>query len=226
MLVTTVALVAFVAALVWLWRRKARDTADCAAILGLSPAPRTFSRGTTAEGFAYGQTILLSGMLQGFPATLTERRVRRPRAPSRQRQGSQFTVLALTLPSAPPARLRLQPRGVLRMVEVAVGSESTPVPVDAAFDEAYLLYTDDPHAALRVLTPAVRADLLAFRAAFSTADPSSLAGRASSGLVLGSFEVGQREAIYSLYGSPMKATATQVKAAVPLLARLACSRPE
>lgn len=221
MLGATFAALTFLAVIAWLWRLKSKDAEDSARVLGLARVPRQVTRGTTPEGFAYTQSLLLGGTLEGLAATVGERSVRRPGVVARRGEGSQLTVLTLTPTSPPRARFRLQPRGVLRMLEVAMTGDATPIVTDPAFDEAYHVYTDDPVAALSVLTPQFRRDLLAFRANITSADPSSVAARLSSGLVLGSFEVGASTVSYSLFGSPTKTSAEHLAAVAPLLARLA-----
>jgi len=94
------------AVLWWLFRLRQRDMAQCQAVLGLAPAQKSppkspLKPGTTPEGFAAFDHLLLEGTLLDRPATFSLRRVRSPKVARRDRRGSDFTVLSFTL--QPPA---------------------------------------------------------------------------------------------------------------------------
>lgn len=221
---TAVLLLALMGGILWfLYRLKARDVANCAAVLGLAVVKPETTKGTTPEGLAFVQRRLLRGSLLGHQATLSERTVRHPRAPRPSRGSSQFTVLELTLPASTMASIRLQPEGMLGVVEQVVrGGAGDRVAIEPSFDAAYTTYSDDPPRAREVLTPALRAQLLAFRA--SVADlPTSVAGRMASALMLGTLHVEGSAARYVLWGSPTTKTAEQAKAAAPVLLELAAA---
>ncbi|MGE0448197.1 MAG: hypothetical protein AB7Q29_01295 [Vicinamibacterales bacterium] len=217
-------LLAFGAALWFLVRLKRQDTQRCREILALEPAPSQTMRGTTPEGFSFSQTAILQGVMLGHAATLWARTVRHPLAAKRRRTGSQFTVLELALTRPARFALRIQPAGLLETLEWASrGPADDRVPIESAFDEAYVVYTSSPADAKAVLTPAVRASLLEFRSRVGGNLPSTTAGRLSSALVLGTFDIEGSNARYALFGSPTAATAEQVKAAAPVLTQLAAA---
>lgn len=222
-MVLIIVLVFFGAALWWLFRLRQRDIAQCQAVLGLLPAQRAKPEsGTTPEGFASFEHVLLQGTLLERPATLSLRRVRSPRVARRDRRGSDFTVLTITLERPAQVALRLQPTGLLGAVEGWLrGAPTDRVSVDDSFDPAYTVYSDDPTAALAVLTPAMRERLLAFHAQMMGTPSTSVAGKMASGLILGTFQIDGTIARYLLLGSPMKTTAEHVKAAAPILLELA-----
>ncbi len=218
-----VGLVLLGAALWWLFRLKQRDLRECREVLGLAPASGApVERGTTPEGFAYVQRAELRGTLLGRPATLAQRDVRYPRGSQYRRRGSAFTVLELALDRPARASLRIQPAGVLGVVEALVRGEPTDrVAIDPDFDAAYLVYSDAPTAVLTVLTPAMRERLMAFRAQTAPGLATSTAAKLASGFVLGTFHVDGATARYLAFGTPAKATAEHVKAAAPVLLELA-----
>ena len=218
-----IGLVVFVAVLWWLYRFKQRDIGHCQEVLGLAPVPRAVSRrGTTPEGFAFVERDVLQGTMLGRPAVLAHRTVRSPLAPRRQRHGSDFTVLALTLDAPARVSIRLQPTGVLGSVETLVrGGATDRVAIDPTFDEAWVVYCDSPTAAVTLLTPALRERLLAFRAQIAGELPTSTAGKMASAFVVGTFHIDGAEARYLAFGSPTRATAEQVKAAAPVMVEVA-----
>lgn len=222
---------AFVAGLVvlgvvfwFLMRLKQQDLAHCREVLGLAAAPSATSRGTTPEGFSYSQTTLLQGTMNGCPAVLSARTVGVRTGPPGRRRGSQFTVLDLTLPRPVRTALRLQPAGMLGGLEDAMrGPASDRVPIDAPFDVAYVVYSNQAADARAVLTPATREALLAFHARFVGDHSAPATARLASALVLGTFQLQGTAASYVLFGSPTKAVAEHLKAAVPLLLELAAA---
>ena len=215
-------LVALGVALWFLVRLKRKDTADCAAVLGLPPAPAATTRGTTPEGFEFSETSVLSGTLLGRRAVLLERFVRHPAISARRRKGSHFTVLELTLERPVRVPIRLQPTGVLGALEALVKADTADsVSTDPEFDAAYTVYAADASAVAVLLDPDLRQHILAFRSEAAGELPDSVPGRLSSGLVLGTFHVEGATARYVLFGSPTKATAQQLKAAAPLLLAIA-----
>lgn len=219
---TAVLILALMGGVLWfLFQLKKRDIADCATVLALAPAAAQTTKGTTPEGFAYTQRLLLNGVLLGHPAALYERTVRHPTWARHKRRSSQFTVLEFSITPPVSASIRLQPEGTLGWVEQLVrGRADDRVTIEPTFDTAFATYAADPALARSILTPLLRERLLAFRAA--TADlPSSIAGRMASGLVLGTFHIDGSTARYALFGSPIKSTAEQVKAAAPVLLELA-----
>lgn len=217
-----VGLLLFVVALWWLRRLKQRDLAEVCAVLGLEPAPFQSTRGTSPEGFACVDHRLLHGTVSGHPAVLVSRGVRHPRASRLRRTGSEFTLLELTLPRAVATTLRVQPSGLLDVLEGALrGGADDRVPIEPAFDEAYVVHSDRPEAARTALNGPLQARLLAFRTAVAGSLPASLPGAMASGLQLGTFHVDGAVARYVVFGSPTRATAEHAKAAVPLLLALA-----
>lgn len=123
--------------------------------------------------------------------------------------------------SSRAAVFRLQPVGFMRTLEQMHQEAPSPVPTgEAAFDAAYRLYTDDPAAALAVLAPDLRRDVLAFRAAVSGNFETSGVGGLASALLMGSFDIGRESSTYYVYGSPTRKIAEHLKAAAPLVLRL------
>ncbi len=212
--------------LFWLYRMKSADVAACAAVLGLAPAASRSTRGTTAEGFEFHETLLLAGTLHGCVAEVAERRVRynlgRPSGARRQ-QGSLLSVLRLTALSPRVATFRLQPAGMMGAIEQVQQGATPPVVAtgDAAFDAAWRLYAPDPAAALLVLTPARRAAIMALRDQAGVPLPANAAGAMASALLLGTLEVTASGVSYTLYGFPSKKIGLHLQAAAPLLADLA-----
>jgi len=220
-----IGLLIFGAALWLLYRLKARDVANCRAVLDLALADGRADRGTTPEGFAYDQRALLQGTMLGRPAVLWSRTVRHPRFAAGKRRSSEFTVLEFTLPQPVRGPLRLQPAGVLGALEGLLREPAGDlVAIDPVFDAAYVVHARPETGVLLILDPARREQLLAFRARMAGELPaSSAAGRLSSGLVLGTFQLHGSTASYTLFGSPVQATAEHVKAAAPLLLDLAAA---
>ena len=219
------ALALFGVVLWFLYRQKQDDLARCREILGLDPAPSGRTSGTTAEGFAYAQSVVAAGQVHGRPATLFERTVRSPHAPKTTRhRGGQFTVFEVGLPSSVRVPLRLQPAGVLGALErFSRGAADDRVPIAPDFDAAYVTYSSDPDGARAVLTPALREQVLAFRTAVAGPLSASIAGKMASGLVLGTFQVDGTTASYAIAGSPTKAIAEHVSTAVPVLLGIAAA---
>lgn len=217
-----VGLVLFGAAIWFLYRLKARDIADCAAVLGLVPGDGRSNRGTTPEGFAYYQRAVLHGTIRGFPGTLWSRHVRHPRMARRRRRGSEFTVLEVALDAPVRTPLRIQPAGILETLESWIqGAPTDVVAVDDAFGAAYVVHAGHIADARSVLSAPMRARILAFRSQVGGALPPTTAGKLSSGLVLGTFILEGTTAVYAVFGSPTKAVAEHVKVAAPLLLDLA-----
>ena len=217
-----IGIIVIVAVLVWLYKASDKGIADCSTILGLPrvPAP-VHSSGTSSEGFYFYQSLHLKGTIEGVPAELALRNMKRRKTLVGRPQGSHFTVLTL-FPSQPVGTsFRLQPAGMMGVIEeLQHGAHITAPTGDAAFDAAYRLYTTDAPGALAVLTPAMRRDLLAFRDAVAGPLPDNLTGKMASAFVLGSIEVEPGKVLYSLYGSPTAKIATHLKQVVPLLLRL------
>lgn len=217
-----VGLVLFAAALWFLYRLKARDIAACAAVLGLTPGDGRSTRGVTPEGFTYYQRAVLQGTMLGCPATVWSRTVKHPRLGKYRNRGSEFTVLELTLDRPVRTGLRLQPAGVLGVLESWMqGPPLDVVPVDAGFDAAYVVHASHLIEARAVLSAPMRDKVLAFRSRVAGNLPATAAGQLSSGLVLGTFFLAETTAAYAMFGSPTKAVAEHVKAAAPILLELA-----
>jgi len=217
-------LVALGVALWFLIQLKKKDTAACAEVLGLKPAPARTERGITPEGFKFSQTTMLEGRIDGRAATLWSRTLARTTGSKRSGRRSMFTVLDLTLRRPARVPLRIQPVGVLGALEemlTAPDNRAARVAMDARFDEAYTVYSASATDAIVALTPALRESLLEFRARVAGPLPSNVAGHLASGLVLGTFYLDGAFVRYAVYGSPTKATAEHVKAAVPIMIALA-----
>jgi hypothetical protein len=217
-----IGIIAIVAVLVWLYKASDKGIADCSAILGLPrvPAP-VHSSGTSSEGFYFYQSLYLKGSLEGVPAELAVRNVKHRKTRTGRHAGSHFTVLTL-LPTQPlGTSFRLQPAGMMGVIEeLQHGAHITAPTGDAAFDAAFRLYTTDAPGAVAVLTPDMRRDLLAFRDHVAGPLPDNVAGKMASAFVLGSIEVEPGKVLYSLYGSPSLKIATHLQHVVPLLVRL------
>lgn len=216
----------FAGLLLWLVRKTARDIDDSARVLGLQKAAtRVQTRGSSADGFAYHETLTLEGTIDGRRAELAVRTVKARPTGSRTR-GSRFTVLTLHHGRADAPRLRLQPAGMLETLEaLQKGTATDVVPTgDAAFDAVYTLHAPDPSRALGVLTPELRRDLLAFRTAAAGPLPATTTGGMAAALLLGSFEVDETVSRYTLFGSPTLKLAEHIRRAVPLMTRLSGSR--
>ncbi len=225
MLTFLVGMAALAAVLWWLHRLKQQDLADCAAILGLAPDDRVeTAAGRTAEGFNYSQRRVLTGSIDGNEAGLSVRNLRSPVSPKLSRKINQFSVLTIRHRSPWAVPFRLQPAGFLGTIErlhrETVDAATTG---DAAFDEAYQLYASDPAAALRVLTPDVRREVLAFREASAGKVPAATATAVGSALLLGTFEIGPESSSYYVYGSPTRKVAEHLALAAPLVARLSAA---
>lgn len=217
-------LAAMAAVLYWLYRKKAQDLDDCVDVLGLQRATRRVeTNGTSVEGFAYHQSLLLEGTLEGQRAELSVRTVKR--VPNRvRRHGSQLTVLALDTGSKATGRFRLQPAGMMRLLEdVQHGAPPIVATGDADFDAAYRLYADDGTVP-SVLDAQLRRAILELRAQVGGALPDNVAGAMASALVLGSFEVEPGTVRYVLFGSPIRAVAEHLRKAAPLMVRLGSAR--
>jgi len=217
-----IGLALFAAALYALSRLKQKDLNEAAAAVGLSRVAQSSGvKGTTAEGRPCRDTDVARGTVAALAATLINRSIPKVLAPRRDRVATQFTILSLHLPSPPPAALRLQPVGWSRGLEAITQSPPPAVPTgDAAFDTAWHLYSDSPAAALLVLTPDVRASLVAWRHACVPEGPA-WTEHASSALLLGSFEITPDRASYVLFGSPTRNTGAHIAGTVTLLTTLA-----
>lgn len=225
-----VGMLLFAAALWYLYHLKQQDLANCQQVLGLTPVKgATVERGTTPEGFAFIDQVVMQGVMHGLPATLVHRTVRSPIAPKMQKKGSSFTVLSFAL--ARPARvsLRIQPAGMLTGVEsLTRGPEASAadrIAIDEEFDRAFVVYSDKPSEVLTVLTPPLRDSLLNFRTQLAGTSPDSVAAKLASPFLVGTFHIEGTTARYLAYGSPTKATAEHVKSAAPVLLELAQSGP-
>jgi hypothetical protein len=216
-----IGLVAFGLALVWLARLKQRDLDSSAAVLGFQRVKDgATTQHQTAEGWPCRDTVIAAGRVGMLDATLSVRSIPHVLSPAKKRVATQFTLLSLSLAGAPPAQFRLQPVGVAGNLEAATSGGDGPAGVatgDAAFDAAFRVYTENPTAALLVLTAEVRAALVALRAESVPHAGQYLA----SALLLGTFEVHAARATYCIYGSPTTKTAQRVLRASPLLSRLA-----
>lgn len=217
-----IGLIIIVAILVWLYRAQMKSFADCASILGMPQATtRSETKGTTAEGFYFHQSLLLKGSIEGMSAEVYIRNVRRSKVRNSRQSGSQFTVLAL-FPSHPPAAaFRLQPVGMMGVIETLQQGAPTALPTgDSDFDAAFHLYTSDARGALAALSPNLRRDLLAFRQTVAGVLTDSLASKMASAFLLGSIDVEPHLVRYSMPGSPSAKIAEHLKLVAPLLARL------
>ena len=205
-----IGIIIIVAVLIWLYRAQMKSFAECASILGMPQATtRSETNGTTAEGFYFHQSLLLKGSIEGVPAEVCIRNVRRTKVRNSRQAGSQLTVLALFPTRSASTAFRLQPVGMLRAVENYQQGAPEIVPTgDSDFDAAFHLYTSNERGALAVLTPDLRRDLLAFRQ--TVASP----------YLLGSIEVGPGLIRYSLSGSPSAKIAEHLKLVASLLVRL------
>ena len=217
-----IGIIIIVAVLIWLYRFQMKAFADCASILGMPQATtRSETNGTTAEGFYFHQSLLLKGSIEGVPAEVCIRNIRHSKFRTTGRHGSQFTVLALfpTRPSA--AAFRLQPVGMMAVIETLQQGYPTAVPTgDSDFDAAFHLFTSDSRGALAALTPDLRRDLLLFRQTVASILTDSLASKMASAYLLGSIEIEPQLVRYSLPGSPTAKIAEHLKLVAPLLARL------
>ena len=210
------------AVLIWLYRAQMKSFADCASILGMPQATtRSETNGTTPEGFYFHQSLLLKGSIEGVPAEVCIRNIRRSKVRTPRQSGSQFTVLALFPTHSAPTAFRLQPVGMLRAIETYQQGAPDVVPTgDPDFDAAYHLYTSDERGSLAVLTAGLRRDLLAFRQTVAGILTPSLASKLASPYLLGSIEVEPGLVRYSLPGSPSVKIAEHLKLVAPLLARI------
>lgn len=221
-LVAVVGLALFVLALYGLRRLKQKDVTEAAGVLGLtivSAAPT--AKGTTAEGWPCHDTVLATGQLSGMRAELIARSIPNLLTPRKERVASQFTLLSL-FPSTPLAvALRLQPTGLSRAIEQLTHNAPTPLLTgDAAFDDAFHVYASDPDSALRLLTPELRSQLVAFASASVPAGWKP-AQQLAAGLMLGTFQVTAERITYSAFGSPTRKLAEHIAGVAPVLAALA-----
>lgn len=219
-----VGILLFAAALWYLYHLKQQDLAHCQQVLGLTPVKgAAVERGTTPEGFAFIDQVVLQGVMHGLPATLLHRTVRSPIAPKMQKKGSSFTVLSFDLARPPRVSLRIQPAGMLAGVEsLTRGAEASAdrISIDDEFDRAFVVYSNTPAEVMTVLTRPLRARLLAFRTQIAGSHPDSVATKLASPFLIGTFHIEGATARYLAYGSPAKATAEHVKSASPLLLQL------
>lgn len=223
-----VGMVMFAAALVWLHRSKQAGVTACASALGLAGVSgRIERRGETAEGLAFYEQLRARGTLAGCGAEVWERQVRRPvDVKYRKSRGSTLTVLELKPGRLPGHRCRLQPTGMMGVVEHLMKGAQDPVATgDAAFDAAFTLYADEAAGALVALPVELRRDMLAFRESVTGKLPSSGAGNLAASLVVGSFEVGPDRVAYGAFGTPSGKIGAHLRQAAPLLARLAGIQP-
>lgn len=217
-----IGLIIILAVLVWLYRAQKQSFTDCASILGMPQATtRSETNGTTSEGFYFHQSLLLKGSIEGVPAEVCIRNIRHSKFRTTGRHGSQFTVLALFPTRSLTPAYRLQPAGMMGVIESLQHRTPNAVPTgDSDFDAAYHLYTSDARSALAALTPTLRRDLLAFRQNVASMLTDSLASKLASAFLLGSIEVEPNLVRYSLPGSPSAKIAEHLKQVAPLLARL------
>ena len=215
-----IGIIVIIAVLVWLYKASDKGIADCSTILGLPrvPAPVS-SSGTSSEGFYFYQSLHLKGTLEGVPAELALRNMKRRKTVMGRPQGSHFTVLTL-FPTQPVATsFRLQPAGMMGVIEeMQQGAHLTAPTGDAAFDTAYRLYTTT-HPAPLPFSPPIRAITSPFTIS-SQAPARQHRRQMAFAFVLGSIEVEPGKVLYSLYGSPTAKIATHLKQVVPLLLRL------
>ncbi len=217
-----VALLAVVALIIWLNRSNRAAVAACAQGLGLGPGDSVVTTGTTPEGLSYRQQVIAQGAIGAQRATLHVRTTRRSKNTPSSRGTSEFTVLTLSPGSADRSAFRLQPAGMMRVVEVIQRGVTAFTPTgDAEFDAAWHLYVGDSESSPAVLTPELRRDLTAFSRSMLGTSPDSVAGKMASALLLGSFNVTSESVSYALLGSPSAKVADHLRQAVPLLARVA-----
>ena len=216
-------LVALAVALFFLIKLKHKDVAEAAAVLGLTPVAKgAQSRGRTAEGWEFHETVFADGTVEGVPAQLLARMIRGVVMPKASRNVAQFTVLALGGAAPRRTSLRLQPAGVMRELEAFTkGAPPAIATGDAAFDEAYRLYVEEPAAAMLAVTPDLRQALLALHASAGAGKPGTTVNYLASSSLLGTFDITPDRATFYVYGSPTRSTAERVKAAAPILVRLA-----
>ncbi|MCC7106843.1 MAG: hypothetical protein IT307_17050 [Chloroflexi bacterium] len=217
-----IGLVLFAAALYGLFRLKQKDIAESAAVLELAVSKGAQSKGRMSEGWEFHEGVVAQGTLEGVPAVLSSRMIKGIVAPKANRSVTQFTVLSLQAKAPASLSLRLQPAGVTRLAEQLTQGAPVVVPTgDAAFDEAYKLYSDNPAAAIAAIGPDVRAAMLGLYAASGVGRPGTPANYLASASLLGTFEIAPDRSVYYVFGSPTKKVAEHIKAAAPILARLA-----
>lgn len=222
-----VALVLFSGVVYWLYRAKQADVAACAAALGLANASeKIVRRGHTAEGLAFFEQLRARGEAAGCGAEVWERQIKRAVDQKyRQSRGSTLTVLEIK-PSRPaPHSFRIQPVGVMGVIEkLTQGTPESVATGDAAFDGAFTLYTKDAAGALAVLTPDARRDLLEFRRTVAGDVATLQAGNLAVSLMLGSFEISPDRVSVGVFGTPSRKIGEQLRRAAPLLAKLSETR--
>lgn len=217
-----VALLAVVGIILWLYWSNRAAVAACVQALGLGPGDSVVTSGTTPEGLSYRQQLIAQGTIGSQRATLHARTTRRAKGAPSSRGTSEFTVLTLSPVPAGTPPFRLQPAGMMRVVEVIQQGMTDITPTgDAAFDAAWHLYIGESGAVPAVLTPDLRRDVTAFSQSMLGTNPGSVAGKMASALLLGSFNVTPESVSYALLGSPSAKVADHLKQVLPLLARVA-----
>lgn len=218
-----VGLVLFSGAVIWLYRAKQADIAACAEALGLAGVIEKITRrGQTAEGLAFWEQLRARGALAGCGAEIWERQVRRAMDTKyRKSRGATLTVLELKPARPTSCSIRLQPVGVMDLIEQFMQQTPESVPTgDSPFDGAFKVYTDDATLVPAVLTTELRRELLALRLAVAGDVASLRSGNFAASLTLGSFEVSPDRVAFSIFGTPSRKIGEQLRLAAPLLARL------
>lgn len=206
-----------IAALVALARANARDLASLARALGLE----VVRDGATTSGpdpvlGTATDTVVLAGTLDGHPATVRARSVRRV-GPRRR---SLFTVLSVPVPPGTP-RLRLEPARTGAIAASIGGDWPGVLTGDDAFDRTFRLNAPDAAAALAVLDADLRARLLALRASRTAALPANALGRFAGDLLTGTFELDGGRLDYAAPGTPGAGVVAHLVAAAPCVTAFA-----
>ena len=227
-LVFVVGLAAIGGVLVWLTRANSADAARITAALGLQPTRAPAARGDDPLLGRYSDRVFATGRLHGWDATLAHRVVYRTgRHITRNR--SHQTVLHLTLPRPARALVRVEPArtGAVAgaVARVLGGGTTTQWPEvttgDASFDTAYRVSAPEGAAAVSLLTPSVRAAMLAARAAAAPTAPANAAGRVAADLVGPTFAADHGRATCTLNGTATARLLPALEAAAAALAHLA-----
>jgi hypothetical protein len=204
-------------------RANARDRQRMADALGLTvvrDGRQEAGRDPVRDAGHRWQQLLLDGALLGRAAEVWTRRWRYARGVG-DSGGNNQVVLALVLTRESPVRLLVESRTLGGLHGALLGGWDEVATGDAAFDRTFRVTATDAALARAVLSAEVRTVLSAAWSSIAGGLPDTGAGRLSTALLAGTFEVEPHRVSHAVSGTPRPAVSAAFRQTAPVLARLA-----
>ncbi|NJM37435.1 MAG: hypothetical protein HC845_05980 [Akkermansiaceae bacterium] len=214
-------LMVFAAALYWLAQANTKDRQTMAEILGMVVVQKgEEERGKDYVLGNFRQSLAMQGEMHGRPAGVWVRSVRRFTKHNSKNMSLQ-TVLAFDLKGESQTAFRIEPALTGKLQSWFGGDQPVISSGDPEFDRLFRFTSQDSSAAIQILNPEMRNQLLAFRKAVVGDMPNSDLGRFSGDLMMGIFAVEGNRATYTVAGTPSEKIARHFAMAGPFLAEFA-----